>query len=299
MPGHLEILRGYSGSGKTTFAKNLLRIGAVDVRVSRDDIRAMLTGSTVKTVLSPEMEILVTKIEEAGVRNALRRGETVVVDDTNLRLKFARRWVDVAVQEGADWSVYDVTTDRDTCIDRNGWRADGVPSSVIEDQVRRFPMPWPEVTPSVQKEVFKQYVPDETLPPAFGFDLDGTLALNLSGRGWYDPTRYCDDTVNAVLLTILNHLRNDGFKIIIFSGRSEDHRAAVEDWLAVNDVKYDELVMRKSGDDRNDAIVKSELFDEYVAPNYNFLVQWDDRGRVVDALRTKGVTVYQVTAGNF
>lgn len=299
MPGHLTILRGYSGSGKSTLARAMIRDEGADVRVSRDDIRAMLTGSNVKTVLDQDGETLVTKIEEKAVRDALRRNLYVVVDDTNLRLKYARRWADVAVQEGAGWQVWDVTTDIETCIDRNGWRGDGVPKSVIEDQARRFPMPWPEVTPSVQKEVFKPYVPDTSLPPAFGFDLDGTLALNLSGRSWYDPSRYCDDTVNETLREVLRNLYDDNHVIIIFTGRSEDHREAVENWLFDNDVDYDELIMRKSGDNRDDAIVKSELFDEFVAPRYNFLAQWDDRDRVVDALRAKGVTVYQVAPGAF
>src|SRR5690606_10371229 len=109
MPGYLIIMRGYSGSGKSTIAKRLVRDSGNAIRVSRDDIRAMLTGSDTKTVLDQDGETLVTKIEEKAVRDALRRNLHVVVDDTNLRLKYARRWADVAVQEGAGWKVWDVT----------------------------------------------------------------------------------------------------------------------------------------------------------------------------------------------
>ena len=341
MPGHLEILRGYSGSGKTTVAKNLLRIGAVDVRVSRDDIRAMLTGSTVKTVLSPEMEILVTKIEEAGVRNALRRGETVVVDDTNLRLKFARRWVDVAVQEGADWSVYDVTTDRDTCIDRNGWRADGVPSSVIEDQVRRFPMPWPEVTPSVRKEAFKPYIPDTSLPTAFGFDLDGTLALNLSGRVL--PNHMFPISNDTRLTYCRNCRRKQMYDVLSSSPRSalrdkyrRTERRAVASgipfsitfddffaqWESQNGLCFytDEPMSWGAGRGRNPnnaSVDKIRPDVGYVNDNVVFctnrintikhnvtldemekwMPNWYER--VVNALRAKGIAVYQVAEGAF
>lgn len=299
MPGELTILRGYSGSGKSTHAKHMLSYSGYDVRVSRDDIRAMLTGSNVKTVLDQDGETLVTEIEEKAVRDALRRGKHVVVDDTNLRLKYARRWADLAVHEGAGWRVWDVTTDAETCMTQNEWRSNGVPESVIMDQARRFPMPWPEVTPSVQKEVFKPYVPDTSLPTAFGFDLDGTLALNLSGRSWYDPSRYCDDTVNETLRLMIDALMVQGHHVLLFTGRNEDHRSEVESWLDKNYVGYDELIMRKSGDNRDDAIVKSELFDEFVAPRYNFLAQFDDRDRVVDALRAKGIAVYQVAPGAF
>jgi hypothetical protein len=57
--------------------------------------------------------------------------------------------------------------------------------------------------------------------------------------------------------------------------------------------------MRKEGDKRRDDIVKSELFDEFIAPNYNFLYHFDDRDRVVKGLRSKGITVYQVAEGDF
>ena len=98
---------------------------------------------------------------------------------------------------------------------------------------------------------------------------------------------------------MLHELDNGRYSIVIFSGRSDEHRATVEAWLREHGIPFDLLVMRKSGDNRNDAIVKSELFDEFIAPNYNFLAQFDDRQRVVDALRAKNITVYQVNYGDF
>jgi hypothetical protein len=88
-------------------------------------------------------------------------------------------------------------------------------------------------------------------------------------------------------------------KIIVFSGRSDKYRDVCEKWLRKHAIHFDLLVMRKAGDMRRDDIVKSELFDEFIAPNYNFLYHFDDRDRVVKALRSKGITVYQVAEGNF
>jgi len=292
------ILRGYSGSGKTTAARDFLRTWPDTVRVSRDDIRAMLDGTASKTVFGHDLEDVVTKIEEATVRSAIRKGYSVIVDDTNLRLKYARRWADVARQEDAYYHVWDVTTDVETCLIQNGGRSNGVPRSVIEDQARRFPMPWPEITATHQTASFTQYVPDTSKPYAFGFDLDGTLARN-TGRGWYDTHLYHTDARDENLHHVVLALHSEGYKIIIFTGRSDEFRSVVETWLDKHMIPYDMLVMRKAGDTREDGIVKAELFDEYVAPNYNFLAHWDDRNRVVEALRAKGIKVYQVQDGNY
>lgn len=303
MTTELRIMRGYSGGGKSTLAKGWVAEDPDNrVRVSWDDIRAMVTGQPYKTVLSNDGEALVTKVQTEAVVAALRSGKSVVVDDTNLRLKFARRWADLAVREGATFVCQDVTTDVETCQTRNFARRAGtswVPAQVIDDQAKRFRMPWPEVTPSVEVQTFKPYVPDLSKPPAFGFDLDGTLALFEGQRGPYDSHLYHTDKVNPVLRDIMYALEDVNFHLIIFTGRSEDHREVVAKWLMDHSVPWDILVMRKSGDNRNDAIVKSELFDEFVAPHYNFLAQFDDRDRVVAALRAKGIPVYQVAEGNF
>lgn len=294
----LIILRGYSGSGKSTKARAYAQENPDTVIVSRDSFRAMLTGNPAKTVLDQKTENLITKMQETAVRESLRAGKTVVVDDTNLRLKYARRWADIAVQEGVEWEVWDVLTNVSECEAFNDHRPDPVPLEVIREQGRRFPMPWPTVVPSTGEFTFKPYVPDTSKPTAFGFDLDGTLALFDGTRGPYDTHLYHTDRVNGVLRDIIDRLFVD-HRIIILSGRSEDYRGVVDQWLADNGVLCDELIMRKSGDTRNDAIVKSELFDEFVAPYYNLLAHFDDRRRVVDALRAKGVTVYQVVEGNY
>ena len=73
------ILRGASGSGKTTFAKRMPR-----VRISRDDLRRLLFGIEGKTVLTPEQEKKVTKFQREWIERELLEGNDVVVDDTNL-----------------------------------------------------------------------------------------------------------------------------------------------------------------------------------------------------------------------
>lgn len=298
----IEILRGYSASGKSTYARQ-----SGKAIVSRDLIRQMMTGNTEKTVLSNEQEQTVTRIQESVVRNFIGAGADVVIDDTNLVLKFARRWAELAEELGVEWSVRDFKPEPvERVYEWNDGRDNPVPHEVILNQIKRFPYKqWQPVVPQADiKPVFTQYVPDTTKPKAVGFDLDGTLA-HMTGRSPHDTSRYHEDEVDDNLRRLtwaLSHFwinAEPKHKIIVFSGRSEEHRAACEAWLRKNAVYFDLLVMRKEGDTRRDDIVKSELFDEFIAPNYNLLYHFDDRQRVVDGLRSKGITVYQVAEGAF
>jgi predicted kinase len=297
----IEILRGYSASGKSTYARQSGKF-----IVSRDLIRQQLTGRSEKTVLSPGDENTVTALQEAQVRDAVEAGLDVVIDDTNLVLKFARRWAELAEELGVEWSVTDFKPDEAQVVFWNVKREDDVPLEVIKSQMKRFPYKqWQPVVPKADiKPVFKPYVPDTTKPRAVGFDLDGTLA-HMNGRSPYDESRYHEDTYDDNLRRLTWSLsqfwkdHGNHYQIIVFSGRSEEYREVCEKWLRKNAIHFDLLVMRKEGDKRRDDIVKSELFDEFIAPNYNLLYHFDDRQRVVDALRSKGITVYQVASGLF
>jgi hypothetical protein len=57
--------------------------------------------------------------------------------------------------------------------------------------------------------------------------------------------------------------------------------------------------MRDPEDKRNDAIVKSEMVDKFIAGRGNIRLWFDDRNRVVDAIRAKGIKVAQVNPGEF
>lgn len=291
------ITRGYSGSGKTTFARSL----GIKM-VSRDDLRTTLFGAVGKVVLSSEQETEVTRVQRQIIMDTLDSGQDIVIHDTNLNPKFLNQlcsWINL---NGHDFEIENLFVTEDVCIERNVLRADHdrVPESVIRAQSQKYPfVKWaePENKPFHPKPYVRPHI-DEEVPFAFGFDLDGTLA-HMDGRDPYDTHLYDTDIVDIPLRALTLMVHCSGGTVIIFTGRSEDHREVVEEWLADNDVPYDKLIMRKSGDMRNDAIVKSELFDEFVAPHYDFLGQFDDRDRVVKMLRRKGIKVFQVAEGDF
>lgn len=297
----LTLTRGVPASGKTTWAKEMVQYGYV--RVNRDELRKELN------LKHGQDEVLVSKIQQARVRDLLENDIDVIVDDTNLVARFVKQWIKIAAEAGATVEFEDFPISFDTAVQRDYKRTvEGTGDSVGEEVIKSFfdrfirKGQLPEIPVLTDQEAvgrFEPYVADDTLPEAFGFDLDGTLARFDGLRGPYDSHLYAGDLVDTALLRTNNALYDAGYRIIIFTGRDAEHRAVVEQWLNDNNVKWDELVMRPQGDKRNDNIVKSELFDEHVAPHYNFLAQYDDRQRVVDALRAKGINVYQVQPGDF
>jgi hypothetical protein len=57
--------------------------------------------------------------------------------------------------------------------------------------------------------------------------------------------------------------------------------------------------MRTDGDDRNDGIIKTEIFDKYIRNIYNVIAVFDDRDSVVKAWRNIGLLCLQVNYGDF
>jgi hypothetical protein len=75
----------------------------------------------------------------------------------------------------------------------------------------------------------------------------------------------------------------------------------LEEWLAGwgVEIPHENIFMRAQGDLRNDSIVKSEMVDNHISGVYDVIMHFDDRNRVVDALRAKGLKVAQIEPGDF
>ena len=57
--------------------------------------------------------------------------------------------------------------------------------------------------------------------------------------------------------------------------------------------------MRKSKDYREDVIVKSEIIDDIIEEGYEIVMAFEDRARVVQMFRNRGIKCLQVTDGNY
>lgn len=305
----LLVTRGLPGSGKTTWAKELVRKDRTNstFRVNRDDLRLALYGAYAP-VLSHDHENQVTKVQREMITLHLSNGNTVIVDDTNLPDRRVREFLDLSIKLGAGFDVKDFRdVPVETCIARDKARGEAgdrlVGEQVIRDMHNRFIKSAKlnsVVQPTKAKEevVFETYIPTLGLPEAVIFDIDGTLADHTGVRNPYDSSLYHLDNVHEPVRELLWFL-SEHYHIVIASGREDTYRSETEQWLFDNEISYADLVMRKGGDLRNDSIVKYELFRNEIAPFYNVRFTVDDRNRVVDMWRAMGLTCFQCRPGDF
>ena len=283
---HVEILRGISGSGKSTYA----RTQTDAIIVSRDLIRPMF-GVVGKTVLSPEKERLVTRIELDLIREALYRGQDVIVDNTNLNEWFATRYADLAHTMGATFSEKLFGVDVNVAVGRTD-----VPDSVVYRQAAQFA----KIKPVVSRlpEPIRPIVIDENRPDTIIVDVDGTLAHidPNNPRDPYDGSRAGEDHVDETLAAMLDVLYESYF-IHIVTGRGLRHRHLTEEWLKDHAISYDHLWTRPDNDTSvPDAWVKYQIAKE-IARTHNIVGVFDDRERVVDMWRAAGIKTFDVGQG--
>jgi predicted kinase len=297
----LTIVRGVSGSGKSTWAEN--QNAAV---VSRDKIRAGLFGSADQDYhTGPNLkqnEELVTKVEHVAIAEHLSAGRDVISDNTNLRPKFAQAIAEIGFRLGAEVEVKLFDVPLNVAKSRNASRDRQVPVDVIEKQHSQLAgtKDWSPVKPYIPEP----YNGTPGKPKAFLVDVDGTLA-HMTTRGPFDWKRVGEDDVDRVVADIVGFVHDgsfeygDPYETIVMSGRDETCRAETEAWLNLHHVPWHKLIMRPAGDMRKDSIVKAELFDRYVRDNYDVQFVLDDRNQVVDMWRAMGLTCLQVAEGNF
>ena len=138
------------------------------------------------------------------------------------------------------------------------------------------------------------------------FDIDGTLAdvserihhVRKKPKNW--PAFFegmAQDKAIHSMVRLCNILYSSGVKIILCSGRNEEHRAQTIEWLAGQGVNYHDLLLRRSNDRRSDTEVKRELLARLDKSKILFVVE--DRSRVVEMWRSEGLVCLQCAPGEF
>jgi hypothetical protein len=135
----------------------------------------------------------------------------------------------------------------------------------------------------------------------FIFDIDGTLANTDGLRGPFEEHKVYGDKVVEPVAAVLRSLVAYHYPIIFVSGRTETCRELTHNWIIDKifngDKRYITLLMRKTGDHRNDAIVKKEIYDTQITPHYNILGVFDDRLRVYRMLYENNIFCFNVNQG--
>lgn len=280
--------KGLPASGKSTWAvEQVLKAEpGKAVRVNQDLLRTMLNADRFK---GSKTEKFVRQCRDDIIEAAMFVGKDLVIsDDTNFKPQCEETYRALCQQYDYQFHIQDFThVSVKECIARDLKRERSVGHKVINQMNLMYLTPkW---TPP-------EYDPKKA--DAIIVDIDGTLA-HMVDRSPYDYTKVGTDVLDTIVHQIVLDQYEAGKAIILCSGRKDDCRDITEKWLADNYVPYEALLMRESGDNRDDAIVKSELYDQHIAPFYNVRFVLDDRDRVVAMWRARGLKCLQVADGNF
>jgi predicted kinase len=291
----LIMTKGLPASGKTTWAREQVAAYPNEiVRVNKDDLRAMIFNNE----HSNDREKFIQAARDAIVERALASGRSVIVDDTNFAPKHETRLRQLAERYNVAFRIEDqfLSTPVEECVKRDVHRGEKVGRKVIYDMYNRY-----LYTPPVAPEF------DPALPDAIIVDIDGTLALR-NGRGPFEYEKCSTDLPNKPVIDMLDeYLNSDAAPIMIFfSGREQigETFSETERWLRKHLPFLAErnylLKLREYGDHRKDAIVKREMYDVYIAGQYNVRFVIDDREQVVRMWRQDlGFTVLDVAGHTF
>lgn len=143
--------------------------------------------------------------------------------------------------------------------------------------------------------------------PAVIIDLDGTMCdiehrrPLISGKkknftAFHDALG--NDKLNLWCREIY-WLFSQSYSIIFVTGRPEEYRDKTCAWLSHHGIVNADLYMRPTGDYRKDAVIKTEIYNTFIQPNYEVLFCVDDRQQVVDAWRELGLVCLQCAKGDY
>lgn len=140
-------------------------------------------------------------------------------------------------------------------------------------------------------------------------DIDGTIADNSHRQHHVEPPNkdwaqynalMHADTTHHEIISLINRLGGlDGVQVVLCTGREEIYRDVTEKWLFERFVDFDRLMMRAVKDYRADEIVKSEMLDHLLVEDHHIWFVIDDRNKVVDMWRARGLTCLQCRPGDF
>lgn len=298
---------GISGSGKSTWSKEYVKDFPSYIRINRDDIRFMIKNLP---VLKQKDESYVSSIQSTMINQAIMANFNIIIDNTNLKKEIIDDILEL-VKYKADVYFHLFPINLQVAIERDLTRERTVGYKVIERQFDEYQKLINETPPEFfdihlkQTQIYTNPLSFSTsYHPNFKeqcaiFDIDGSLAHMNGKRGPYDFENVNLDDLDMVLREHVLFHKSKNRKIIILSGRDDSCYELTEQWLNDNNIPFDNLFMRNTGDQRKDFVIKEDIYNTHIKDNYEVIVIYDDRESVVDHWRKLGLRCYQVKESKF
>ena len=141
----LLLVGGPQGSGKSSLATHWFRDRK---RVNRDSIREFYVQMTQGEAWradhwTPDMEPLITEIENAVLRKELREGNRVVVDNTHINKDLRQPYIELAHELGKTIGCVFLALPLDYCLEKNQARDRTIPDQILAEYYKSMELPRP------------------------------------------------------------------------------------------------------------------------------------------------------------
>lgn len=310
----LTLMVGPPGSGKSTLAHNLINNNGPEGRKT-----AYINQDTQG------------KQHMIMFLDAVYLGMDIIVDRMGFNKEQRSRYIGPAKEKGYEVEVIILCESQETCFKRVMERQN---HPTIKDEtsaraaLKTFFTRYEPPTDDEGIDVIRRVYPEGKKPTAIYSDLDGTLcdvehrrhfvrapvgygilgrldivteenpfkAFKKDWKSFFAGIK--DDTVNYPVMHLLMTYAKT-HPIVYCTGRDDNYRKVTQEWLDKWHAPKGELFMRHRNDSRADYLVKEVLLDFEVLTRYDILFCLDDRDQVVDMLRRRGLTVFQVAKGDF
>lgn len=294
----VKILIGIPGSGKSTWSSDFVQKNSGWIRVGRDDFRFMFKN---QGFCENKVEGFITDVVNKTILDALARGFNVIIDNTNLKESYINDFIKLVINIAkVEFMIFDISLDK--AIERDKNRERTVGEEVINRMYKSYKILVDSFDTSTRPKTIKKYINPKLDPNKENVilcDIDGTLAHMNGKRGPFDWNKVDRDDLDEIVAERLRKHNKLGEKVILVSGRDESSRKLTEEWLSFYEIPYHSLLMRPKDDWRKDTLIKKEIYENHIKPNYNTLFVYDDRDSVCAMWRSIGVKVFQVEPGNF
>lgn len=137
-------------------------------------------------------------------------------------------------------------------------------------------------------------------------DIDNTLSIandrfklaeKENGKTDWDivhtPEHMIKDKPNLPMIDLAKNYKENGFEIIVLTGRPESTRKVTKEWLQKYNIPYDKLYMRSWEDNFLKAPdFKRKIYETEIKENV--FCAYDDDQRIIDVWVELGITAFKV-----